>query len=64
MELWGCSRWFLDDEVRAGRLRRYKLGGRIKYREDIIEGLENAPEAFIGLLEGKNFGKLVVRIAS
>jgi NADPH-dependent curcumin reductase CurA len=38
--------------------------GRIKYREDIVDGLENAPEAFIGLLEGKNFGKLVVRIAS
>ena len=37
--------------------------GRIKYREDIVEGLENAPDAFIGLLEGKNFGKLVVRIA-
>jgi NADPH-dependent curcumin reductase len=37
--------------------------GRIKYREDIIDGLEKAPEAFIGLLEGKNFGKLVVRIA-
>jgi NADPH-dependent curcumin reductase CurA len=37
--------------------------GRIKYREDIVEGLENAPEAFIGLLEGKNFGKLIVRIA-
>jgi NADPH-dependent curcumin reductase CurA len=37
--------------------------GRIKYREDIVDGLEDAPEAFIGLLEGKNFGKLVVRIA-
>jgi NADPH-dependent curcumin reductase CurA len=37
--------------------------GRIKYREDIVDGLENAPDAFIGLLEGKNFGKLVVRIA-
>ena len=37
--------------------------GRIRYREDIVEGLENAPEAFIGLLEGRNFGKLVVRIA-
>ena len=36
---------------------------RIKYREDIVDGLENAPEAFIGLLEGKNFGKLVVCIA-
>jgi len=37
--------------------------GLIKYREDIVNGLKNAPEAFIGLLEGKNFGKLVVRIA-
>ncbi|HET9034055.1 MAG TPA: zinc-binding dehydrogenase, partial [Dokdonella sp.] len=37
--------------------------GRIKFREDIVEGLENAPTAFIGLLEGKNFGKLVVRVA-
>lgn len=37
--------------------------GKIKYREDIVEGLERAPQAFIGLLDGHNFGKLVVRIA-
>ena len=37
--------------------------GKIKYREDIVDGLENAPQAFIGLLEGKNFGKLVVKVA-
>ncbi len=36
--------------------------GKIKYREDMVEGLEQAPEAFIGLLEGKNFGKLVVQV--
>jgi NADPH-dependent curcumin reductase CurA len=36
--------------------------GRIKYREDVVEGLENAPAAFIGLLQGKNFGKLLVRV--
>jgi len=36
--------------------------GRIKYREDIADGLENAPQAFIGLLKGKNFGKQLVRI--
>jgi NADPH-dependent curcumin reductase CurA len=36
--------------------------GRIKYREDIVEGLEKAPDAFIGLLEGANFGKLVVKL--
>lgn len=37
--------------------------GRMKLREDLVDGLENAPAAFIGLLEGKNFGKLVVRVA-
>jgi NADPH-dependent curcumin reductase CurA len=36
--------------------------GRLKYREDIVTGLENAPTAFIGLLEGKNFGKLIVKV--
>src|SRR5436305_2158940 len=36
--------------------------GRIKYREDIAQGLENAPQTFIGLLKGKNFGKQLVRI--
>ncbi|WP_433678888.1 NADP-dependent oxidoreductase [Nocardia sp. CA-119907] len=36
--------------------------GRVRYREDIVEGLEHAPEAFIGMLEGRNFGKLVVRV--
>jgi NADPH-dependent curcumin reductase CurA len=35
--------------------------GKIKFREDVVDGLENAPQAFIGLLEGKNFGKLVIR---
>jgi NADPH-dependent curcumin reductase CurA len=38
--------------------------GKIKYREDMVSGLENAPKAFIGLLQGKNFGKLVVQIAA
>jgi len=38
--------------------------GKIKFREDIVDGLENAPQAFIGLLEGKNFGKLIVRVAT
>ena len=36
--------------------------GKIKYKEDFVEGLENAPNAFIGLLNGKNFGKLVVKV--
>jgi len=37
--------------------------GRLKSREDIVDGLENAPEAFIGLLQGKNFGKLIIRVS-
>ena len=36
--------------------------GKIKYREEIIDGLENAPEAFIGLLRGENFGKRVIHV--
>jgi len=38
--------------------------GKIKSREDIVDGLENAPQAFIGLLEGRNFGKLIIRVAT
>ncbi len=35
--------------------------GKISYREEVIEGLENAPAAFIGLLKGENFGKRIIR---
>jgi hypothetical protein len=49
---------FLDSM--SGWLRE----GKIKYREDIVEGLENAPGAFLGLLAGRNFGKLVVRVSA
>ena len=38
--------------------------GRIRYREDFVDGLERAPEAFIGMLEGRNFGKLIVRVGA
>ena len=38
--------------------------GRIRYREDFVDGLENAPEALIGMLEGCNFGKLIVRVGA
>jgi NADPH-dependent curcumin reductase len=37
--------------------------GRIRYREDITDGLERAPEVFIGMLSGRNFGKVLVRVA-
>ena len=38
--------------------------GRVKYREDIVDGLENAPASFLGMLQGKNFGKMLVRVAT
>lgn len=44
----------------VGRLLR---DGRLVFKEDIVEGLENAPAAFAGLLEGRNFGKLLVKVA-
>jgi len=46
------------------QMSEWLASGKIKYREDIVQGLENAPQAFIGLLEGKNFGKLVVRVSA
>jgi hypothetical protein len=38
--------------------------GRIRYREDVVDGIEQAPRALIGLLRGENFGKLLVRVAA
>jgi NADPH-dependent curcumin reductase CurA len=38
--------------------------GKLKYRENIIEGLENAPRAFIGMLKGENIGKQLVKVAT
>ena len=38
--------------------------GRVRYRETVAEGLENAPAAFLKLLEGGNFGKQLVRVGA
>jgi len=56
------DRWqrFAEFRAMAAPLLR---SGELKYREDIVDGLDRAPEAFIGLLQGRNFGKLVVRLA-
>jgi NADPH-dependent curcumin reductase CurA len=50
-----------DDFLRD--VGRWIQEGKIKYREDIVTGLERAPDAFIGLLRGKNLGKLLIKIA-
>lgn len=49
------ARVLMGDMVRSGRL---------KFREDIVVGLENAPRAFIGLLRGENFGKLQIKVGA
>ncbi|MDF7809369.1 NADP-dependent oxidoreductase [Pontiellaceae bacterium B12219] len=48
----------------AAEMTEWVKEGKIKIREDIVQGLENAPEAFIGLLEGKNAGKLVIQVGT
>jgi NADPH-dependent curcumin reductase len=57
-----------DHRARWGEFRAamvpWLTSGRIKYREDIVEGIEAAPRAFIGLLSGANRGKLLIRVAA
>ncbi|MDC5820441.1 NADP-dependent oxidoreductase [Vibrio europaeus] len=45
----------------AADMGQWLAEGKIHYREHLVEGFGKAPEAFIGLLEGKNFGKLVIK---
>ncbi len=53
MELWAKA---------LPELIGWVAGGKIKYRETIAQGIENAPKAFIGLLKGENFGKQLVKL--
>ena len=61
------------EELRARGLARHSIAvvarlagwlreGRLRYREDVVDGLERAPEAFLGLLQGRNLGKQLVRL--
>ena len=65
LHLQGFIVWDFADQAETFRteVAGWLKGGTIRYREDVIEGLENAPAAFIGLLKGRNFGKLVVRVS-
>jgi NADPH-dependent curcumin reductase len=55
--------WDLEPGDFVSEVGAWIRAGRIRYREDIREGLENAPAALIGLLQGENFGKLLIRLA-
>lgn len=63
-------RGFIQDEFTRSHGRDFvrDMGewvgsGQVRYREDVVDGLENAPSAFAGMLRGENFGKLVVRVS-
>ena len=53
----------LQHEVGRARLAEWVRDGQLKYREDVVDGFENAPAAFIGLLRGENFGKRLVKVS-
>ena len=57
------DQWQRWGEYRAMAAPLVKSGA-LKYREDIVDGLDRAPEAFIGLLQGRNFGKLLIRLGA
>lgn len=54
------------DRYEEGRrqLTQWLREKRVRYREDIVEGLENAPKAFVGMLHGRNIGKQLVKVAA
>jgi NADPH-dependent curcumin reductase CurA len=53
--------WHRRDEA-LRRLAAWRRDGKIQFKEDVLEGIERMPEAFLRLLQGKNFGKQIVKI--
>ena len=50
------------NQVALKRISKWILEGKVKYKEDIIEGFQNAPDAFQKLFTGENFGKLLIKV--
>lgn len=54
--------WWHRREAAMAQLAALWRGGRLQYREDVLDGLERAPEAFVRMMQGGNFGKQLVRL--
>jgi len=55
---------WLDRYAEANKaLSGYVAQGKLKYRESVLEGIENAPKGLVGLLKGQNFGKQLIKLA-
>ncbi|MBM3517776.1 MAG: NADP-dependent oxidoreductase [Alphaproteobacteria bacterium] len=63
--LQGFSIWSYADRYAEGlaRLAALYKAGKLVYREDVVDGLENAPRTFIGLLQGHNLGKQLIKVS-
>jgi NADPH-dependent curcumin reductase CurA len=57
------TEWFKEWRSATDELSKWISEGKIKYRETVTEGLENAPQGLRDVLSGKNFGKQVIKVA-
>ncbi len=62
MQAFNVFQFSARHELARARLAGWLGDGRLTYREHVVDGIENAPRAFIGLLRGENFGKLIVKV--
>jgi NADPH-dependent curcumin reductase CurA len=54
---------FMDRfEEAVGQLSQWVRGGLIRYREEFLDGIENAPDAIAGLYQGENLGRRLIRL--
>ena len=56
--------WEAERPQATAQLAQWVNEGKLKYRESVVDGIQNAPRAFIGLLRGENFGKQLIKVAS
>jgi len=54
--------WWHRREAAMDQIARLWRDGRLHYREDVLDGLERVPEAFVRMMQGRNFGKQLVRL--